>query len=144
MSAACCSRLAPIRLTPYSYFCTCWKVSPKASPSFSWLIPSIMRRMRSRLPTCLSMGFGTLVLGFAISNYRLNLTPGPPLLPASMNFGVDEAPGSKPDLVAVAFLLRQIVDGDGLCGAAPVEHRDRIDQVLLEQRVLDRARDTVV
>ena len=35
-------------------------------------------------------------------------------------------------------------DGDSLRGAGPVEHRHRIDEVLLEQRVLDRARDTVV
>jgi hypothetical protein len=27
--------------------------------SFSWLIASIMRRMRTRAPTCLSVGFGT-------------------------------------------------------------------------------------
>ena len=54
----CCSRLAPIRLVPFSYFCTCWNVSPSASPSFSWLMPSIIRRMRTRLPTCLSIGFG--------------------------------------------------------------------------------------
>ena len=31
----CCSRLAPIRLVPFSYFWTCWKVSPSLSPSFS-------------------------------------------------------------------------------------------------------------
>ena len=35
----CCSRLAPIRLVPFSYFWTCWKVRPRASPSFSWLMP---------------------------------------------------------------------------------------------------------
>src|SRR5882672_8460142 len=44
----CCNRLAPIRLVPFSYFCTCWKVRPRASPSFSWLIDSIMRRIRTR------------------------------------------------------------------------------------------------
>src|SRR6476620_8522112 len=54
----CCSRLAPIRFVPFSYFCTCWKVSPSFSPSFSWLIPSISRRMRTREPTYLSVGFG--------------------------------------------------------------------------------------
>src|SRR5665213_3487285 len=54
-------RLAPTRLVPFSYFCTCWKVRPRASPSFSWLMPSMMRRMRTRLPTYLSTGFGALV-----------------------------------------------------------------------------------
>src|SRR5947209_14770432 len=39
----CCNRLAPIRFVPFSYFCTCWKVRPSASPSFSWLMASIMR-----------------------------------------------------------------------------------------------------
>mgnify|MGYP003693793065 CR=1 FL=1 len=46
---------------PFSYFCTCWKVRPSASPSFSWLMPSMMRRMRTRLPTYLSTGLGALV-----------------------------------------------------------------------------------
>src|SRR5262249_46838276 len=50
-----------MRLVPFSYFCTCWKVSPSASPSFSWLIASIMRRMRTQLPSCLSMGFGAFL-----------------------------------------------------------------------------------
>src|ERR1019366_4458768 len=57
----CCSRLAPTRLVPFSYFCTCWNVRPNASPSFSWLMPSMMRRMRTRLPTYLSTGLGALV-----------------------------------------------------------------------------------
>jgi len=65
-------------------------------------------------------------------------------LRAGSRDGVDEAAGREPDLVAVAFLLRQIVDGDSLRGAGPVEHRHRIDQVLLEQHVLDRSRDAVV
>src|SRR5579863_4196508 len=54
-------RLAPTRLVPFSYFCTCWNVRPSASPSFSWLMPSMMRRMRTRLPTYLSTGLGALV-----------------------------------------------------------------------------------
>src|ERR1700739_3084940 len=53
-------RLAPTRLVPFSYFWTCWKVRPKASPSFSWLMPSMIRRMRTRLPTYLSTGLGAL------------------------------------------------------------------------------------
>ncbi len=52
------SRLAPIRFTPRSYFCTCWKVRPSASPSFSWLMPSRVRRRRTRVPTCTSIGLG--------------------------------------------------------------------------------------
>ena len=58
-----CSRLAPIRLAPRSYFCTCWKVSPIASPSFSWLRPSMLRRSRSRAPTRTSIGFGVSIFG---------------------------------------------------------------------------------
>ena len=58
-------RLAPTRLVPFSYFWICWKVSPSASPSFSWLMPSMMRRIRTRLPTYLSIGLGALV---AIAN----------------------------------------------------------------------------
>jgi hypothetical protein len=54
----CCNRLAPMRLAPLSYFCTCWKVRPSAAPSFSWLIASIMRGIRTRLSTYWSVGFG--------------------------------------------------------------------------------------
>src|ERR1019366_2564145 len=53
-----CSRPAPIRLVPFSYFCTCWNVSPISLPSWVWLISSIIRRMRTRLPTCLSVELG--------------------------------------------------------------------------------------
>jgi hypothetical protein len=42
-----------MRVVPFSYF-----LRPSASPSFSWLIASIRRRMRTRLPTCLSTGLG--------------------------------------------------------------------------------------
>ena len=62
-----------MRLVPFSYFCTCWNVSPKAPPSFSWLIDSIIRRMRTRLPTCLSMGFGvflTITFSYGTSTER--------------------------------------------------------------------------
>src|SRR6266853_157972 len=68
----CCSRLAPIRFVPFSYFCTCWNVSDSASPSFSWLIPSIMRRILTRLPTCLSMGLGAF---FVIYSVLLSFSP---------------------------------------------------------------------
>jgi hypothetical protein len=66
--------------------------------SFSWLIPSIMRRMRSRLPTCLSMGLGSLVLAI---DYSFDLTSGPPLLPRSMNL----MPASSSTLRIAAMLL---------------------------------------
>src|SRR5262245_4625906 len=46
-----------MRFMPFSYFCTCWNVRPSAFPSFSWLIASICRRIRTRLPTCLSTEF---------------------------------------------------------------------------------------
>ena len=39
-------------------FLNCWKVSPKASASFSWLIPSMSRRALTRLPICLSTWLG--------------------------------------------------------------------------------------
>src|SRR5579871_5630769 len=47
-----------MRFEPRSYFCTCWKVSPSASASFSWLILSALRRRRTCNPTCTSIGFG--------------------------------------------------------------------------------------
>src|SRR4029077_5492447 len=54
-------RLPPTRVGPFSYFLNFWKVSPRASPSFSWLMPTRVRRMRTRLPTYLSTGLGALV-----------------------------------------------------------------------------------
>src|SRR5262249_42960180 len=44
-----------MRVAPFSYFCTCWEVRPRAAPSFCWLIASILRRIRTRLPTCWSV-----------------------------------------------------------------------------------------
>src|ERR1035438_7485825 len=55
----CCSRLAPMRLVPFSYFWTCWNVSPRASATSVWLISSMRRRIRTRLPTCLSIRLRT-------------------------------------------------------------------------------------
>src|SRR5262245_3618509 len=60
----CCKRPAPMRFLPFSYFCTCWNVTPSPSASFSWLIPSIIRRIRIRLPTCLSTGLGDLFIAY--------------------------------------------------------------------------------
>src|ERR1700732_52030 len=45
---------------------------PSWSPSFSWLIDNIIRRMRTRLPTCLSIGFGVFL---AIIIVRSSITP---------------------------------------------------------------------
>src|SRR5262245_33248962 len=52
---------------PFSYFCTCWNVSPNASANVCWVMPSIMRRMRMRLPTCTSIALGAFVLGLAMA-----------------------------------------------------------------------------
>jgi len=59
--AMCWSRLALMRLVPFSYFCTCWNVRPSASPSSVWLKLSIKRRIRTRLPTCTSVELADLV-----------------------------------------------------------------------------------
>ena len=57
--------LEPIRLEPRSYFWICWKVRPTAVPSFSWLMPSIVRRSLIRDPTCTSMALGDFFTVFA-------------------------------------------------------------------------------
>jgi hypothetical protein len=81
--AICCSRLAPIRLAPFSYFCICWNVTPTAFPSFSWLIFNIIRRTRTRLPTCLSIGFSRVArsLNYGASDERPNTMCSPSSLP---------------------------------------------------------------
>ncbi len=60
------SREAPTRLTPRSYFWTCWKVRPSASPSRSCDMPINVRRSRMRAPTCTSTGLARLLLGSAM------------------------------------------------------------------------------
>src|SRR5215510_1537354 len=62
-----------MRFVPFSYFCTCWKVRPSFSPSFSWLIPSIRRRMRTREPTYLSVGFGDFFAIICIGPHNVRL-----------------------------------------------------------------------
>src|SRR3972149_717524 len=44
---------------------------PSWSPSFSWLMPSIIRRKRTRLPTWMSIGFGCFL--FAIRRFASKL-----------------------------------------------------------------------
>jgi hypothetical protein len=54
-------RLALMRLVPFSYFCTCWNVIFSASPSFSWLMPSIFRAHPQSAAMCLSIGLGSFL-----------------------------------------------------------------------------------
>src|SRR4051812_29123793 len=53
-----CRRLAPMRLVPFSYFCTCWKVTPRSLASAVWLRPSSRRLTRTREPTRTSVCVG--------------------------------------------------------------------------------------
>src|SRR6476469_6232127 len=50
----CCRRAAPTRLTPFSYFWTCWKLTPSLSPSSACEIFCSTRRSRMRLPSSMS------------------------------------------------------------------------------------------
>ena len=49
---------AVMRLTPRSYFCICWNVTPIAWPRLLWDMPSAKRRTRMRDPTCTSIRCG--------------------------------------------------------------------------------------
>jgi hypothetical protein len=64
------SRLELTRFVPFSYFCTCWNVSPSASARTVWLMPSSVRRRRIRLPTWTSMGFGKPLLAMRPEDLR--------------------------------------------------------------------------
>ena len=48
----------PDAVGAFLIFLHLWKVRPSAAPNACWPIASIMRRIRTRLPTCWSMGFG--------------------------------------------------------------------------------------
>ena len=53
-----------MRLVPFSYFCTCWKVTPSRFPSSVWDMPLAMRRARMRWPTSISCDVVLFVLDF--------------------------------------------------------------------------------
>jgi hypothetical protein len=69
--AICCRRAAPTRLTPFSYFRTCWKLTPILSASSDCEILCSTRRNLIRLPSSTS-GFpelrGFFAVDFFISN----------------------------------------------------------------------------
>src|SRR4029077_8356776 len=60
------SRPAPTRFTPFSYFCTCWNVTPSRLPSSVCDMPWAMRRARMRCPTSISCELVLLVLDFVL------------------------------------------------------------------------------
>jgi hypothetical protein len=51
MREICCNRLAPIRISPVSYFCTVCQLRPSLRLSSVWFIFTIRRRVRTRFPT---------------------------------------------------------------------------------------------
>jgi hypothetical protein len=54
------SRGAPMRLLPFSYFCTCWNETPRRLASCACDMPLAMRQMRTLRPTATSMALGLL------------------------------------------------------------------------------------
>src|SRR5882762_8856544 len=64
-SATRTRRPAPTRLTPFSYFCTCWNVTPRRFPKSVCDMPLAMRRARMRWPTSTSSDVVPLTLDFA-------------------------------------------------------------------------------
>lgn len=56
MHAISCNRLAPMRISPFSYLDTAIGVRPSRRASSFWLFFIIRRRMRMRFPTCRSVG----------------------------------------------------------------------------------------
>src|SRR5215467_8475336 len=103
----CCNRLAPMRLAALSYFCTCWKVRPSAAASFSWLIASIRRRIRNRLPTCWSTGLGAFFRG----NGKRTAMADRSLKLLSKN---------RPDAGTFDIPIQRIIFGQGLCNIMPI------------------------
>ena len=58
------SRPAPTRFTPFSYFCTCWNVTPSRLPSSVCDMPLAIRRARMRWPTSTSWEVVLLAVDF--------------------------------------------------------------------------------
>src|SRR3954469_17340574 len=68
-------RPAPTRFTPFSYFWTCWNVTPSRLPSSVCDIPWAMRRARMRWPTSTSCEVVLLVVDFVLIPARHPVTP---------------------------------------------------------------------
>ena len=60
------------RFAPVSYFWICWNLIPTESASCCWVMPTIQRRWRIRLPTCTSTGCFTFRLLFVVRTHRLS------------------------------------------------------------------------
>src|ERR1700722_1144590 len=71
-------RLGPTRFAPFSYFCTCWNVTPMRRPSSVCEKFCCSRQMRMFCPTRTSIGIGLFV---ATSSFPLcpQSLPAPPL-----------------------------------------------------------------
>src|SRR5579859_4264611 len=65
---------AEIRLEPRSYFCTCWKLTPRCLASVSWLMRSSWRRIRIRAPTATSIGSAPFINRLLINLANLYLS----------------------------------------------------------------------
>ena len=60
-SAIWTSRLDPTRLVPFSYFCTCWNVSPSFYEQAGTIAVQAQGMAGNNLPTCMSTGNGDFV-----------------------------------------------------------------------------------
>jgi hypothetical protein len=56
---------------PFSYFCICWKVTPRASATYVWLLPPSSRAARKRAPT----GFSTRKPSYFVPHFDSRTSP---------------------------------------------------------------------
>src|SRR5215831_17400757 len=80
---------------------------PSASASCSWLIASILRRIRTRLPTCWSVGLGAFFRG----NGKRTATSDPLAKAISKN---------RPDDGTFDIPIQRAIFGQGLCNIMPI------------------------
>ena len=105
MSAICCSRPAETRLLPFSYFCTCWNVSPMPSARVDCERPRSSRRARILRPISTSSAPARR-LRVAPRADSIKLAPGRPPVVATHNERRRECAESESHVHFVRFPVR--------------------------------------
>ena len=96
---------------PVSYFWICWNLIPTRSANCCWVMPTIQRRCRTRLPTCTSTGCFITVSNHSVHNInRERLFP--------FNHNLSFWPVAQPDEILFIFSFLATGDPAALCDLA--------------------------
>ena len=100
------------------------EVRPSAAASSSWLIATILRRMRTRAPTCWSVGFGAIFLP---------MVSEPPWLTARQSYEQK----NRPDAGTFDIPIQRAIFGQRVCPFRVFDIASASTGILRECRFLD-------